>query len=231
LPAAAVDYAHWLYRIHNRVNAKLREQKLLEGADPAWPDIQRRYTDWLHAPCTAKQMIGWDFLFSVAYTTPCPQVASAPMPGAPPVEALHTPELRNRWGLLNRAERLEHIAAWWRMLPCVLPLTEWRAAWQRVATPLPALSKGRRVITAWLYATEQAMCRALKSTTPHDSFAGLCSELTAYSSGCGKRKTRVKTCRATKKRARETLKARRNRFYHAMGGGGRNGMRAGSFVF
>jgi hypothetical protein len=218
IPRRAEDYARWLYRVHNRVNAKLREQKLLDAKDPSWNDVEKRYTEWLRAPCSAKQMVGWDFLFSVAYTTPCPQVASSPMPGAPPAEALPTPELRNRWGVISRNERLPYIATWWATLPRVLPFAEWRAAWARVVPAPPALEEGRRAVTAWLYAAERAMCPALRVETPHNSFAGLCSELTTYSSGCGKRKIRVKTCRATQARARQTLRKRRRTQYRATGG-------------
>jgi hypothetical protein len=85
IPTAAKDYAEWLYRIHNRVNGKLRDQKLLEVPDPKWDEIKKQYTEWLKAPCTKRRLIGWDFLFSVAYTTPCPAVPTAPMTARRPL--------------------------------------------------------------------------------------------------------------------------------------------------
>lgn len=208
IPQKAADYPQWLYRIHNRVNGKLRDQKLLEAVDPSWPEIEKRYRAWMTAPCAKRRMVGWDFLFSVAFTTPCPAVPTAPMEGAPPLTALKTPELRNRWSVISRGERLPFIAAWWRLLPDVLPFKEWRDAWRTVVPAAPSLRRGRKAITAWLYAAEKAVCAALKEETPHDSFSGLCSELAVFSSNCGKRSKRTHTCRAKKSHARRTLRQR-----------------------
>jgi hypothetical protein len=219
VPSKATEYAQWLYRIHNRVSGKLRDQKLLKTPDPTWAEIEKRYTEWLSAPCVKRRMVGWDFLFSVAYTTPCPSVKTAPMAGAPPLSALKTPELRNRWAVISREERLPYMAKWWSTLPQVLPFTEWRDAWDRVVPRAPSLQKGRKAITAWLYVAEKEMCAALKEDLPHDSFTGLCAELSTYSSGCGsKRSKRAKTCRAKKSTARQSLKTRRRKTYKMVGG-------------
>lgn len=218
IPSKATDYAAWLYRIHNRVNGKLRDQKLLTTPDPKYAEIEKRYNDWLAAPCVKRRMVGWDFLFSIAYTTPCPTVKTAPMVGAPPLTALETPALRNRWAVISREERLPYMARWWRLLPCVLPFKEWSTAWSRVVPLTPSLQKGRKAITAWLYAAEKTMCAALREDMPHDSFSGLCSELSTFSSECGKRSKRAKTCRAKKSHARSNLKTRRQSKYKAVGG-------------
>jgi hypothetical protein len=218
VPTKTKDYAFWLYRIHNRVNGKLRDQKLLEDSDPKWTDIEKRYNDWLAAPCVKRRMVGWDFLFSVAYTTPCPAVQTAPLAGAPPLAALNTPELRNRWAVISREERLPYMARWWRTLPQVLPFSEWRSAWQNVVPATPSMQRGRKAITAWLYTAEKSMCATLKEDVPHDSFTGLCMELSTFSSGCGKRSRRAKTCRSKKSHARSSLKVRRTGKYKAVGG-------------
>ena len=209
IPTNANDYAEWLYRIHNRVNMKLRDQKLLTAKDPSWVKIQQQYRDYMRMPCTKRKMVGWDFLFSVAYTTPGPSVSTSPMPGAPPIEMLTTPELRNRWGKSPRTERLRYIEEWWAVLPDVLPFKEWSDAWAQAVSKNPPVSRGRRAFTAWLYTTEKAMCTALEDTTPHDSFHGLCTELNNFTSGCGaNRSLKMKTCRAIKAKARKTLKYR-----------------------
>lgn len=220
IPDRAQEYANWLYRIHNRVNAKLREQKLLNTKDPEWKSVEDQYTSWLNAPCSTRRMVGWDFLFSVAFTTPCPAVASSPMPGAPPAHLIKTPQLRNRWGTISRSERLPFIRDWWNSLPHVLPFEEWRAAWKSHVPHMPSLQVGRRAITNWLYSAEKIMCSALKEDSPHNSFTGLCSELSTFSSGCGskKRSAKMKTCRAVKSHARKTLKVRRTSKYKATGG-------------
>jgi hypothetical protein len=212
--------AHWMYRIHNRVNGKLREQKLIETADPTWGSVKTLYTSWLRAPCSTRRMVGWDFLFSVAYTTPSPRVASAPMPGAPPRDAIAGSDaLLNRWNMLAREARIPYIQAWWSTLPHILPYAEWREAWraavkQHGEAPVAA---GRKAVTAWLYKMEKSVCQTLSEQIPHDSFEGLCSELETFTSGCGTAK-KVKTCRATKRTARATLKKRRRQTYRATGG-------------
>jgi hypothetical protein len=216
-PVPTKDYAQWLYRIHNRVNGKLRDQKLLETKDPSWLEVKKTYTDMIAKPCIRQRMVGWDFLFSVAYTTPGPSVGSSPMPNAPPYDSLHSPELRNRWGVSSRKERLRHIREWWSLLPNALPFEEWRRIWTKSVPSVPSLEKGRRKITSWLYGAEKAMCRELRESTVHESFSGLCSELSTFASGCGKsRNLKTKTCRASK--GKHTLKKRRSTKYKMTGG-------------
>ena len=217
---AGASAAAWMYRIHNRVNGKLREQKLIEGADPAWAEVKARYKQWLGAPCSTRRMVGWDFLFSVAYTTPSPRVASAPMPGAPPRDTLaHDDTLLNRWNMLSREARIPYIRDWWAALPAVLPFAEWRDAWTAAvkAHGHAPVTAGRKAVTAWLYKMEKSVCQTLAEQVPHNSFEGLCSELATFSSGCGTSK-KSKTCRATKRTARDTLKKRRRTTYRATGG-------------
>jgi len=219
IPAKQDDYAHWLYRIHNRVNGKLREQKLLEVPDPSWEDVQTQYKKWLNAPCTSRMMMGWDFLYSVAYTTPCPEVSSTPMPGTPPIQSLKTPELKNRWNVLSNRERLHYLERWWTILPHVLPFNPWRNAWKSSVHRLPVLTKGRTKVTEWLYSAEQTMCKALKDTVSRESFEGLCSELSAFSSGCGAIKSpKVKTCRAKRSKLRNTIRKTRQKRFSQTGG-------------
>lgn len=211
------DMAEWMYRIHNRVNGKLREQKLLETPDPKWAEIRERYTTWSAAPCSTRRMVGWDFLFSIAYTTPSLTSKSAPMPSAPPDPP--TAELRNRWNLMPAKERFPYLERWWKSLETVLPFEEWRDAWKVAigAHGSAPVRKGKKAMTAWLFKMEKSVCAHLKESQPHDSYNGLCSELSTFSSGCGKSK-RSKTCRATKRHARLTLKKRRRRQYRATGG-------------
>lgn len=216
IPTNTDDYAKWLFRIHNRVNGKLREQKLITTKDPSWLEIKQHYTDLLNKPCTETTMKGWDFLYSVAYTTPCPSVISSPMPDAPP--DIDTPELRNRWGTMLRAERIPYLEAWWNTLNKILPFKRWRDAWDSLPTR-PTTAKGRGDLTRWLYKAEQHVCKMLKhSAGSHTNYFQVCKELNTFSSNCGKQKVKVKTCRTSKKHARTTLKNRRKSTYKHTGG-------------
>lgn len=219
IPNNGKDFPHWLFRIHNRVNGKLREQKLLHTADPTWSEIKTRYENWIQAPCSAQRLVGWDFLYSVAYTTPSNLVASKPMPAAPPKYHLKIPSLQNRWNVLSREERIPYIQQWWSLIPIVLPFEEWRKAWLNAVAKFgkAPVKQGRHKMTSWLFKIEQFVCKALRETTHHNSFEGLCSELSAFSSGCGTSK-RSKTCRATKQTAHKRLTRRRNFTYKARGG-------------
>jgi len=219
IPEKSADYSHWLYRIHNRVNGKLREQKLLKTTDPSWEEVKQQYTKWRTTRCTTRMMMGWDFLYSVAYTTPCPEVESSPMPSAPPTHTIKTPELRNRWNVLSNQERLHYLKQWWRLLPSVLPFVSWRKAWQTNIRILPDLTKGRQRTTEWLYKVEQTMCEALQDTVSRESFKGLCSELSAFSSGCSAiRSPKVKTCRAKRSKLRTTIRKKRETRFSQTGG-------------
>jgi hypothetical protein len=213
------DAAAWMYRIHNRVNGKLREQKLLDTPDPSWSEVKDQYTKWIAAPCSTRRMVGWDFFFSVAYTTPSHRHPSAPMPGAPPRETIRTNALLNRWNMLPKSQRIPYIKTWWASISTILPFPEWREAWNAAIHRhgLAPVEKGRNAVAAWLFRMEKDVCSHLKEAAPHDTFEGLCSELSTFSSGCGSSK-RSKTCRATKKSARLMLKTRRQTKFRLTGG-------------
>jgi hypothetical protein len=52
----------WLYKIHNKVNNKLRNQGLLQEANPTL-----EYVDDLYANVHLNPPVGWDFLYSIIY--------------------------------------------------------------------------------------------------------------------------------------------------------------------
>jgi len=200
VPKNASEYPYWLYRIHNRVNGKLRDQRLLKTPNPSWDVVKKRYETKISEACTQRRIDGWDFLFSIAYTTPSKGTFS-PMPNAPPASVMETPELRNRWGMSSLTEKREHIQAWWNELPHVLPFTQWRSIWKNAT---PDITQGQRRVTAWLYGMERIFCKELqKHESPYTSYKGLCTNLSRYSSGCGKtRNLKTKTCRAIRKTRR-----------------------------
>ena len=210
MPSNYDDMEKWLYNIHNDVNAKLRDQKLLKEPDPSFTEVHKRYSEWVNTPCASTQILGWDFLFSVANTTPNKHLKSTPMPNPP--EILNTVELRNRWNTMNYKERLPLIKEWWELLPSVLPFTPWCDSWKKaelIHKPVP-LKNGKKAVIEWLYNMEKSICKIMSEDAPHNSFSGLCKEMRAFSSGCGsKTSKRVKTCRAKKERVRNSLRKNR----------------------
>ena len=219
IPATHEKLERWLYDIHNDVNGKLRSQNLLKVENPTYDEVHKRYSSWATMPCASTQMLGWDFLFSIANTTPSKSSHSSPMEGAP--EKITTDADKNKWNTMTYKERIPYIKSWWSNLGAVLPFKPWRTAWTKGTAALgPApVTKGKKAVLAWVYKMEKFVCKSMAEDTPHDSFNGLCREITAFSSGCGKKTSpRVKTCRAKKLSARSTLRRNRMKRFTQTGG-------------
>ena len=198
---------HWLYNIHNDVNEKLRSQGLLKEPNPTYSEIHNRYKKWAEMPCASTSVLGWDFLTSIANTTPSKNLVSTKLPDAP--ENISSPEQRNKWNTMSYKERLPYIKKWWDLLPYVLPFEPWTKAWLKAQNKYGKidLSKGKKPALAWVYNMEQTICTIMAENAQHSSFYGLCKEVNAFSSGCGKKtSSKVKTCRADKKRLRNSLR-------------------------
>lgn len=205
-------FGHWAYEIHNRVNAKLRGQGLITEPDPSWPEVRARYSAMYKGLCDSSPLLGWDFLTSVAFTTPEADYVPVPMPDTPEEltdaeRAALTPRERNRYNLMTREERLPYLAAWWGLFPSILPCAAWRRAWAAGTSARPApLARGRRAVLHWMWAVERRVCGALRCPTPHASLVELRRTMGAFESGCGKAR-RGKTCRADHKRMKEAQRA------------------------
>jgi hypothetical protein len=204
------QFGRWAYDIHNRVNAKLRGQGLVTESDPSWVDVRAQYTAMYKGLCDASPLLGWDFLTSVAFTTPEADYKPVPMPDTPEgiVAEELTPRDRNRYNLMTREERLPYLAAWWGLFPSILPCAGWRRAWSAaVAAQRIPVNRGRRAVLQWMWAVERRVCGALRCPTPHASLVELRKTVGAFESGCGKAR-RGKTCRAL--RARITRRRQRH---------------------
>jgi len=206
-PVPTHNFEIWLYNIHNDVNEKLRSQNLLKEPNPTYKEIHDRYKEWSNTPCAPTKVLGWDFLFSVANTTPSRNSHSTPMNDAP--TNAETPELRNKWNIMKYKERLPYIEKWWALVGRVLPFDPWLNAWaksEKINGHIN-LKNGKKPALAWLYSMEQSICKLMAEEAQHNSFNGLCREITAFSSGCSKTtNARIKTCRAKKQALRNTLR-------------------------
>jgi hypothetical protein len=200
-------FGRWVYDIHNRVNAKLRGQGLVTTADPPWPRIKAEYQRMSAALCSGPPLLGWDFMVSIAYTTPGPTYKPAPMPDLPDyVSPTATIEYRNRYNLLDRQERIQMLKRWWSLTPSILPCDEWRASWSAATSRAPPpFQDGREAVMRWMWRVEEQVCAGLQCPTPHPSLVALKKEVAAYESDCGKRK-RGKTCRTRKRKTRRTAR-------------------------
>jgi len=128
-PLPTHNFEIWLYNIHNDVNEKLRSQNLLKEPNPTYKEIHDRYKEWSNTPCAPTKVLGWDFLFSVANTTPSRNSHSTPMNDAP--TNAETPELRNKWNIMKYKERLPYIEKWWALVGRVMHFDRCLIAWDK----------------------------------------------------------------------------------------------------
>lgn len=179
------SFSRWMYKIHNCVNAKLREQGLNPSPDPPYKAVKGFYGKWLKrglVGCVTQTF--WDFLFAVAYNHPKEAGRkSVPMPNCP-VEATHChdPAERNKWNVMTAAERMPYYRRFWELIPAVLPVFSWREG------PGAELSC-RRSTVAWLW---RQRCRLQPDA--HDPYREVCARVAAHASGCSASR-RAKTCR------------------------------------
>ena len=206
-------FSRWMYDIHNRVNAKLRGQGLLTAEDPSWASVRDRYYTMQAGLCAGSPFIGWDFMTSIAYSTPAADYVPVPMSDIPDGPAPTDLRTRNRYNLLTRAERLKALKRWWQLIPTILPCPAWRTAWasaQKKAGPCP-LAAGREAVLRWMWRVEEQVCGGLQCPTPHPSLPALKKEVSAFESPCGTSK-KGRTCRTRKHRQRRlALTMRRKR--------------------
>ena len=161
-------YGQWLYRIHNRVNNKLRTQcaedpKVIDpGPDPSYEEVKAKY-DRMKTPTAVP---GRDFLMAVAYNYPA------------------SPEPRD---MSTHREFFHHLVA-------AYPFPALRkVAKAYLAAHEPGLTS-QRAVTHWMYGLLTALTTAVPGATIR-SYRGSMAQLAYYKSGCSGRTYKGKTCR------------------------------------
>lgn len=205
------DLEHWVYKIHNLVNAKLG----LEGRQilqpPAFRDVQEMYRQLIESSAFPS----WDFLFAVAFIYP-PQTKESPMPDAPAVCPAGAPDcVRNRWNKLPSGKRLQRWLAFWKVLPDVLPSTiasigsntnggassayTWRSLWVSAWKAAQPSFTSRRSAIASIWRV-----RCSFESDKIDPYKNVCNRLQFHASGCGfeNNAAQLKTCRRLTRKQR-----------------------------
>ena len=201
--------SHWLWRIHNQVNSKLRKQGQQVAPDPPFESVESFYKDNLESGCTRVQFPGWEFLFSIAENHPLSRgsLNTSAMLDAPtrsPGMSIHD---LNRYNLFKPKERVPLYRKFWRAVGESLPFSEWRALWKRAESKAHLQSKTAERWTLlkalWKVRCQMEETFELQGKT---KFADLCVALAHHRSGCGKT-TRAITCRKMRDNSRrKTLK-------------------------
>ena len=208
-------FSRWMYDIHNRVNAKLRGQGLLTARNPSWSSVRDKYYTKQASLCDPASsttgstgFIGWDFLTSIAYSTPDKHFVPVPMPDTPEddrtLRRLSRKD-RNRYNLLTGAERLSALRRWWNLIQSILPCEAWRSAWRSASASAPVPSTSASAMK-WIWNMEKHVCAGLRCPTPHPSQPVLEREVSAFESNCGRT-----TCRTRKHRQRRRVLSQRQK--------------------
>jgi hypothetical protein len=189
----------WLWRIHNEVNSKLRNQNLLKEDDPPFEKVEKFYKNILKNGCSKTEFPGWDFLFSIADLHPMSKIAkgSLPMPGAPPCDTIATLKEKNKWNCLKPEERLPLYKAFWMSIGAVLPFKEWRESWLHHSRINQSDLHSRSAIMKWLWQIRCSMENDLELLNKCE-YSSLCKTLQVHRSNCSKSR-RARTCRKRNK--------------------------------
>jgi len=195
--ASKETLTRWLWNIHNQVNKKLREQRLLKDPDPPFEKVSTYYEEFLELGCSRVEFQGWDFLFSVAELHPLSKLSltSIPINGYEKCKDIHTDIEKNRWNCLSPKRRLVYYTLFWKSLGPCLPFREWQQLWLK-----PKGLLRRKTTLEWLWKTRIRIEEGLKGLN-RTKYSQLCKTLKHQRSNCAKSKN-AKTCR---KRRRNTL--------------------------
>jgi len=191
IPTKQEDFPEWLYKIHNLVNQKLRDQGQHLDPNPPFAAVKEQYDQMLEQGCSKTTFPGWDFVFSIADNHP-DSSPSKPMPDTPKNPPTSLKE-KNRYNLLTPKERKAQLKKFWSTLPDVLPFEEWRTLWKKNAGSILKATQNRRSALCWLWRIRCGLDEGL-SQIRKETFHGLCKHVATHRSGCSK-STRAKTCR------------------------------------
>jgi len=182
-----VTLSKWLWRIHNKVNDKLREQGLLDMPNSSFEDVKKMYEKRME---DVGEMEGWDFLFSIAESHPYCRLSkqSTPMKGCPEVVPLHSSiSQKNKWNVLTCDEKMIKYKKFWRSIEDSLPFDEWRKGWKACKFNMDAFDTRMNILRE-LWRFRSCM------TAENGTFDGMCKKLADHRSGCSKN-PHAKTCR------------------------------------
>jgi len=112
----------WMYKIHNKVNNKLRKQGLLKTPTPTFAEVKEMYEPWLTNP--PEHILGFDFFKSVAYIMTNSKGVTNAM-------------LKNWWSSIGPS------------LPFLSWQKQWKEAEEREGSA--PVEKGKQAMIAWLY--------------------------------------------------------------------------------
>ena len=195
-PVKALDssetLSRWLWRIHGKVNEKLRSQGQTIPKDPTYKEVAIIYKNYLAQGCSQTTFHGWELLFSILDNHPLSKEGRS----TKPFECNFQPKTfseKNQYNTLTSEERVPYIIGFFNVLPAILPYREWRDVWNTTNESCTPVGKGRRSAISWLWKKRCALEEQFELQNK-DTYLGLCSTVAAHRSGCSK-SVRARTCR------------------------------------
>ena len=185
------ELTKWLWRIHNKVNEKLRGQGLCNYEDPPFSIVKKLYEEKLNQGCSKVHFEGWELLFSIVESHPYSKLSLGSKPFDVPNDiSINTPLLKNMYNLMKPEEKLVYFKRFFELLPSMLPFREWSSLWKEFDN---GSWNSRQNSLNNLYRIRCSLEKELDLLNK-TKFISLCKELRSFKSGCNKSK-KSKTCR------------------------------------
>lgn len=158
----------WIYKIHNKVNDKLRAQGLLKFNNPPLSEVDEIYKEQSKKKC---QLPGWDFLYSIAFNYP-----------------------KNKSEI--SFDKMQHYIIFFKFLGEVIPCTKYKKLYQQQTTinQIEEYLLCGRDLTKWLYTVNCGIDKELKKDSK--SYKRVCFVIESYRArSCSKKNHKGNTCR------------------------------------
>jgi len=162
----------WLYKIHNKVNDKLRKQGLNEKPDPTFNEVYDFYSNYvpLVNAGNCANMPGINFLYSVVFNFP-----------------VYKKDIE--------LDRYSNYVIFFNLLKEVIPFTKYQQIYSEYLKKNPIIKSlnTRKNLKIWLFKIEKDLGRETLYRCP--SFEERCNAIEKYRAGCGTKKDKKPTCR------------------------------------
>ena len=167
------DLSFWLYKIHNKVNGKLRKQGLNHEKNPSFQSIFQYYRNLVKDTNKANciEMPGWNFLYTIVF---------------------NYPEFK------NDIEEIRYVnyMIFFKILPFVIPF-KINICPHICDTNFMKIMNSRNSFKKWFFVLEKTV--KSKFNQKCLKYNERCKFIEQYRAGCGSKKDKKKTCRIKKK--------------------------------
>ena len=152
--------SNWLYKIHNKVNNKLRNQKLNDKKDPTFTEVHVRYNKYIRCINNKIESVpGFDFLYSITFNY------------------TYTRDKMSQ-------DRSDDYSVFFNLLPIILPFTILQKIYLQhiIDNPIHIDKQCNQSLKYWIYRLETKYRKHINEGCP--CFKKTCSNIAQYKVGC-----------------------------------------------